>query len=470
MSEFQTTEDLLENNPIRNLILRLGIPAMLGQFFNILYSIVDRIFVGQIPQDGEIALASIGICAPALVAVTAFAYMIGIGGASYMSISLGEKNRKRAEEVLGNAFLLLIGISIAVTVVLLAARRPVLYMLGCSDAMYPYAKIYFTIYICGTIASLCGVGLNQFLLAQGFAKQGMIAVVISAVMNAVLDPILIYGLDLGIAGAAAATVISQCCMAIFVLIQLCSAKVPIRLSYHRLQWKLTRKIIAIGSMSFLITLLDNMIIILLNVALQKYGGPVLGDQLIICATVVQSLMTIVFCPAQGITSGCGTIFSYHYGAGHYKKICHAFIGVFILCGIYIGALQIGIQVVPQLFAGLFLQDDQLIQMASVSIRMYTLALIGVAVQYALVDELTAMGKIRFALPLSLFRKVVYIACILILPLFFDVRFLFYAGSISDGIGASFSLILFFFFIRPKLKKELQEKEVQELHKMKEVSI
>ncbi|HIX68574.1 MAG TPA: MATE family efflux transporter [Candidatus Anaerostipes excrementavium] len=458
MSEFHTTEDLLENNSIRSLVLKLGIPAMLGQFFNILYSIVDRIFVGQIPQNGEIALASIGICAPMLVAVTAFAYMVGIGGASYMSISLGEKNRKRAEEIIGNSFLLLIGISLVVTVVLLGARKPVLYMLGCSDAMYPYAKTYFTIYICGTIASLCGVGLNQFLLAQGFAREGMIAVIISAVMNAILDPILIYGFDLGVAGAAAATVISQCSMAVFVLLKLCSRKVPIRLVYHKLRFNIAKKIISIGSMSFLITLLDNLIIILLNVALQKYGGPVLGDQLIVCATVVQSLMTIVFCPAQGITSGCGTIFSYHYGAGHYKKICQAFIGVFVLCGIYIGALQIGIQMMPKVFAGLFLQDDQLIQMAAGSIRMYTLALIGVAVQYALVDELTAMGKIRFALPLSLFRKILYIVCIFVLPLFFDVRCLFYAGSISDGIGASFSLILFFFFIRPKLKKELQEKQ------------
>ena len=299
---YYSTEELLDKSSVSSLVVRLGIPAMFGQFFNILYSIVDRVFVGRIPETGGIALAGIGICAPALTAVTAFAYMIGIGGASCMSISLGQKNRKRAGEILGSALLLLLGISVIVTAVLLAARRPVLYMLGCSDAMYPYAEVYFTIYICGTAASLCGVGLNQFLLAQGFAKQGMLAVVIGAAANVVLDPLLIFGCGMGVAGAAAATVISQCAMAAYVLYQLCSRKMPIRLKICKLQWNLSRRIVAIGSMSFLITLLDNLIIILLNVALRRYGGDVRGDQLITCATVVQSFMTIVFCPAQGITS------------------------------------------------------------------------------------------------------------------------------------------------------------------------
>lgn len=451
---YYSTEELLDKSSVSSLVVRLGIPAMFGQFFNILYSIVDRVFVGRIPETGGIALAGIGICAPALTAVTAFAYMIGIGGASCMSISLGQKNRKRAGEILGSALLLLLGISVIVTAVLLAARRPVLYMLGCSDAMYPYAEVYFTIYICGTAASLCGVGLNQFLLAQGFAKQGMLAVVIGAAANVVLDPLLIFGCGMGVAGAAAATVISQCAMAAYVLYQLCSRKMPIRLKICKLQWNLSRRIVAIGSISFLITLLDNLIIILLNVALRRYGGDVRGDQLITCATVVQSFMTIVFCPAQGITSGCGTIYSYHYGAGHYEKIRRAFIGVFVLCAVYIGILEIGVQLFPQVFAGLFLRDGSLSAEASASIRMYTLALPGVAVQYALVDGLTAMGKVRYALPLSLFRKLVYIACILVLPVIWDIRFVFYAGSVSDAVGASFSLILFFCAVNPRLKKEL----------------
>lgn len=457
MSEFRSTENLIEKSPIRNLVLRLGIPAMLGQFFNILYSIVDRVFVGQIAGTGEIALASIGVCAPALTAVSAFAYMVGIGGASGMSISLGQKNQQRAKDILGNAVFLLFVIAAAVTVLLLLVRKPLLYMLGCSDAMYPYAEVYFAIYICGTLASLLGVGLNQFLLAQGFAKQGMLAVVIGAVMNVILDPLLIYAAGMGIAGAAAATVISQCCMAAFVVSRLCSGKVPVRFHFCGPRKELCMGILSIGSMSFLITILDNLIIILLNVVLRKYGGELYGDQLIICATVVQSFMTIVFCPAQGIVSGCGTIFSYHYGAGHYQKIRQAFIGVLLLCGVYIGLMQIAVQAFPQLLVGLFLRDSGLSQLAADSLRMYTLALLGVAVQYALVDGLTAMGKIRFAFPLSVFRKIIYLVCIFVLPVVLDVRYVFCAGAISDAVGAAFSAAVFLCVINPKLKRELTNK-------------
>lgn len=456
MSEYHTTEELLENKPVPGLIVRLGIPAMFGQFFNILYSIVDRIFVGRIPGTGGTALASIGVCAPALTAVTAFAYMVGTGGASCMSISLGQKNHERAKKILGNAFLMLIGISLAVTAVLLAVKRPVLYALGCSDAMYPYAEQYFTIYICGTLASLCGVGLNQLLLAQGFAKEGMFAVAMGALINVVLDPLLIFGLDMGVAGAAAATVTAQCCMAAYVLFQICGRRTPVRLHICKFEGRLISRIISIGSMSFLITIMDNLIIIFLNVVLRKYGGAELGDRLITCATIVQSFMTIVFCPAQGITSGCGTVFSYNYGAKHYGRIRQAFLYVFLLCGAYIGILGVCVQIFPQFFTGLFLQDESLLGQACDCIRMYTLALPGVAVQYALVDSVTAMGKVRYAFPMSMFRKIVYAACIFFLPMFWDIRFVFYAGSISDAVGAAFSILFFFRVVNPKLKRECSD--------------
>lgn len=446
---------MLENTPVRSLVLQLGIPAMFGQLFNILYSIVDRIYVGQIPEAGETALASIGICAPALTAVSAFAYMVGIGGASSMSIYMGQKNEKQAKAILGNAVFLLFSISIAVTGLLLITRKPLLYLLGCSDAMYPYAEAYFTIYISGTVASLLGVGLNQFVLAQGFAKEGMIAVALGAVINLVLDPLLIFAAGMGISGAAVATVISQCCMTVYVVYCLCRKKTQIRFHFCQPQKRLCLKILSVGSMSFLITILDNLIIVFLNVVLRKYGGALLGDQLITCATVIQSFLTIVSCPAQGITSGCTTIFGYHYGSGEYRKIRQTFTYVFLLCGVYIGALQVTVQIVPQLFARLFLKNPDLVQLASSSLRMYTLALLGVAVQYALVDGLTAMGKIRFAFPLSVFRKLIYLTCIFILPLATDIRYVFYAGSISDAIGATFSVILFVCIVIPKLKKELK---------------
>ena len=456
MTRSRATQDLLDRTPIHRLVVRLGVPAMFGQFFNILYNIVDRIFVGKIPGTGSVSLASIGICAPALTALTAFAFMVGIGGASYMSICLGQKDQDRAQEIIGNAVVMLLAISAVVTVVLLMGREKLLYLLGCSQNMYPYAKTYFTIYVCGTFAVLLGCGLNQFILAQGFAKQGMVSVMIGAVGNMILDPIFIFKCNMGIAGAAWGTVIAQFCSMLYVIWFLRGNVVQIRLHFSKVQKYIVFKILSIGSMSFVITILDNLIVILLNTSLRKYGGDIQGDVLITCATVIQSFLTIIFCPSQGITTGCGTIFSFHYGAGNYPKIRRTFLGVFLLCGAYIGLLGIAVQAFPKVFVGLFLQDLSIIQLASDSIRMYTAALLGVAVQYALVDGLTAMGKIRYALPLSLFRKIVYVICLFILPLFLDIRYIFFAGSISDGVGASFSLLMFFCFINPRIKHEMDK--------------
>lgn len=455
MAQYSTTRELMESHSVRSLVLRLGLPAMAGQAFNLLYSIVDRVFVGRIPHSGELALAAVGICAPALTAVTAFAYMVGIGGAALMSISLGQKNQHRAGQALGNAFWLLTGIALTVTAVLLPLRRPLLYLLGCSDVLYPYASAYFTIYILGTLASLLGVGMNQFLLAQGFARQGMTAVVLGALANVVLDPLMIFGLRMGVEGAAIATVLSQCLMAGYVLSRLRSPNMPVRLRLYRPQGAICRKIVAIGSMSFLITLLDNLIIILLNIVLRRWGGAQ-GDAWITCATVVQSFLTIVCCPAQGITTGCGTIFGYHYGTGEDRKIRQAFLWVFVLCAVYIGLLQIAVQTVPGWFAGLFLQDGTLLQRASGCLRRYTLALLGVAVQYALVDSLTAMGKVRLAFPISIFRKLVYVVCLVVLPPLGGVAAVFYAGSIADFVGAGFSLLMFFLVLWPRLRRELRQ--------------
>lgn len=448
------TENFFDKKSIRHLVFTLGIPAMFGQFFNILYNIVDRVFVGNMKEVGGIALASIGICAPILTAVSAFAYMIGIGASSHMSICLGRKDEKTAEKMPWHALCMLVSVSVVLTIVLFVCRRKLLYLLGCSDAMYPYAEKYFMIYICGTIAALCGIGMNHFILAQGFAKQGMLSVMIGAGVNLILDPVFIYGFHLGIAGAAYATVAAQLCMAVYVFSFLFRSDVPIRLRRITFEKQLAERILAIGFMPFLITILDNFVIMFLNATLRRYGGEALGDELLICATVIQSFLTIVFCPAQGITSGCGTLFSYHYGAGHYEKLRQIFKCVLIVCMVYIGVLEILAQCTPMIFVRLFLQDSSLAGLACGSIRKYTLGLLGVAVQYAFVDGLTAMGKVRYAMPLSFFRKFLYLAFLYIMPHFIRIENIFYAAAFSDIIGASFTLICFYILVLPKLKKEL----------------
>lgn len=440
--------------PVKKLILKLGLPAMAAQFFNILYNIIDRIYVGNLPQNGELALASVGICAPALTTVSAFAYLIGTGGAASMSIALGRRDRPLAQKMINNAFIMLLAISIAVTATALLCKKPLLYLLGCSNAMYSYASQYFTIYICGTIAVLCGTGMNQFILAQGFSKQGMFSIVIGAVANVVLDPLFIFIFNLGIAGAAVATVLSQVLSLCYVLLFLFGKKASIRIQHGGYQKDIMAHILQIGMMPFLIMVLDNFIIIILNASLHYHGGSEIGDSYIAYAAVVQSFMVIVTCPAQGITTGCGTLYSYYYGAGNYTKVMQVFRYVFLLCIAYIGLLFLIAQFVPQFFVRLFINGGENILLASSFIRKYTLGLFGIAIQYAIVDGLTAMGKIKYALPVSLFRKALYLILIFILPVVTDLKNIFYAGTISDILGSCLTVLVFFTVIKRKLKKEL----------------
>lgn len=440
--------------PVKKLILKLGLPAMAAQFFNILYNIIDRFYVGNLPQNGELALASVGICAPALTTVSAFAYLVGTGGSASMSIAVGRRDRALAQKMINNAFVMLFAISMAVTAIALLCRRPLLYLLGCSDAMYPFASQYFSIYICGTAAVLCGTGMNQFILAQGFSKQGMLSIVIGAVANVVLDPLFIFIFHMGIAGAAAATVLSQTLSLCYVLLFLLGKKAPIRIRRGGYQKGIMIRILQIGMMPFFIMVLDNFIIIFLNASLRYHGGGRLGDTYIACAAIVQSFMVLVTCPAQGITTGCGTLYSYHYGARNYTKVMQVFRYVFLLCIAYIGLLFLIAQFFPQFFVRLFIDGEENIQLAASFIRKYTLGLFGIAIQYAIVDGLTAMGKIKYALPVSLFRKALYLLLIFALPCVTDLKNIFYAGAISDTLGSLLTVLVFFTVIKTKLRKEL----------------
>ncbi len=445
-----------ENTEIKKLVLKLGIPAMFAQFFNVLYSIVDRIFVGNIAGEGELALAAVGVCAPVLTAISAFAYMVGIGGSSVMSISLGKRDKQEAQKAINNSFMMLVVISVVVTVLALAFQRPLLFLLGSSKKMYPLASRYFTVYVLGTIVSLCGVGMNQFILAQGYAKEGMKSLMLGTVVNVVLDPLLIFGLDMGIQGAALATVLAQIVVCVYVLHFLLKKQdIPVSLTFGGYGMRIVKRILSIGFMSFLITFMDNMILILMNMSLRKYGGD-MGDSYIASAAIIQSFMALINCPGQGITSGCGTLFSYHYGAGNYKKVMEAFRHVLFLCLGFIGLLLIAVQWQPEVFVRLFVRDGSRIAETSVFLKRYTLGMLGIAVQLAYVDGLTAMGKIRFAFPMSIFRKCVYIMSLLVLPLLFSVDKIFFVGTVSDVIGASFTLILFYTVAAKSIKRELKK--------------
>ena len=411
----------LENNlgtdPIRPLVLRIAIPSMLAQFVSVLYSIVDRIYISNIPVIGETALAGVGVCGPVVTMIGAFASLIGVGGAPLMSIRMGAGKTEEARRILSNSFLMLCACSVALMAVVFPLRRPMLMAFGASGATYGYANTYFSVYLTGTVFNLLALGLNQFIICQGYARKGMISVMLGAALNIVLDPVFIFLLDMGVAGAAVATVLSQLGSCLYVLRFLFSKSVPI------------------------------VMIIAMNAILQSYGGAELGDRLVTCATIAQSFMLVVTMPLGGISAGTGTILAYNYGARRRDRILKAQGFIAVLCVAYVTALFLLSRLGGGLFVALFTTEPALAAEALDAIHVCTLAIIPLGIQYAIVDGFTGMGKVQVSLPLSAFRKVVYFIALFALPAAFGARATFYAEPISDILGPIVSVAVYALVIR-----------------------
>ena len=289
-------ENDLGRDNIKKLVWRIAIPSMLAQFVSVLYSIVDRMYIGNIPLVGDTALAGVGVCGPVVTMVGSVAFLIGIGGAPLMSMSLGAGDEDRARRILSNCFLMLLVAAGALTAIILPLRQPMLYLFGASDVTYPYADAYFTVYLSGTVFALLSTGLSQFIIAQGFAKVSMRLVLLGAILNIVLDPIFIFLLDMGVAGAALATVLSQLASAAYGVAFLFGKRAHLRISFGGYSLRLMGHVLTIGMSPFLIIAVDNVMIIAMNAVLQRYGGPGQGDMLVTCATIVQSFMLVVTMP------------------------------------------------------------------------------------------------------------------------------------------------------------------------------
>lgn len=424
-------ENDLGRDPIGKLVLRIAIPSMLAQFVSVLYSIVDRIYIGNIPDVGSLALAGVGVCGPIITLISAFAFWIGIGGSPLVSISMGENNIKHAKSVLANSFLILTVFSLLITLFSLSARRPLLELFGASENTLPYALDYFTIYTCGTVFALLSTGMNQFIICQGFAKTGMQSVILGAVLNIILDPIFIFVLDLEVRGAAIATVLSQIASCIFVLTFLFSGRPPIHITFKGYHWGTIWKILMTGLPPFVVYALDGIIVIGLNAALQHFGGPSRGDLLVAAATISQSFLLMVSMPLGGITAGTGSILGYNLGAGQPERIMKAEKYITILCLIYASIFFLIGQFCSAFFTHIFTPDPVVSATAVQAIRMATLGIIPLALAYVVIDGFTGMGLMHLALPLSLLRKGTYCCCILILPMTFDAMSIFLAEPISD---------------------------------------
>ncbi len=435
-------ENDLGRDDIGRLVWRIAIPSMLAQFVSVLYSIVDRIYIGNIPEVGDVALAGVGVCGPVVTLVGSAAFLIGIGGSPLMSISMGEKNLRYAEKILANCFLMLCVLSVVLMAFIFPFRDVMLLTFGASETTYPYAMAYFTIYLLGTPFALLSTGMNQFIICQGFAKIGMISVMLGAILNIVLDPIFIFVFDMGVQGGALATVLSQLGSCIFVLSFLFSKRVPVRIQFGGYRFSLMRQVLKIGFTPFIIIAIDNVMIIAMNAVLQHYGGPEQGDSLVTCATIAQSFMLVVTMPLGGISGGTQTILGFNYGACNTQRVRQAIRRISIMCMGYTGILFVLAHLAGPLFVRLFTQDANLSSLAYDAIKICTLAILPLGLQYELVDSLTAIGQVRLSLPLSFFRKFVYFVALFLLPVFFAPQYVFFAEPISDIISPIVSLFVF----------------------------
>ncbi len=445
----------LGRDPIRPLVLRLTIPTMIAQLVNVLYSIVDRIYIGNIPGDGALALAGAGICGPIVTLLSSFGSLVGIGGSILFAIRLGEKNQAAAKKILANSFFMLLVLSAVLTVTFLLCKEPLLWQFGASALTFPYADTYLSIYTMGTFFALMAIGLNYFITSQGFSVAGMTTVLIGAVLNIILDPILIFGLHLGIAGAAIATVISQMCSCLFVLCFLFSRRSPIRITFGGYDGQLIKRITFLGLSPFLILFTDSVIIIGMNAVLQRFGGKSQGDMLITCVTIVQSYMLLITAPMLGITSGSQPIISFNYGAVQSDRVKKAIGFVLQLCIGFTAVMFLLSQLLPHYFVRIFTQDPAYIRLSSWGIRVFTAAIIPLAFQYVLVDSLTALSATHFSLGLSLFRKSSYFGFTCLLPVFFGAKSAFCAEPLADLI-ASLVTTLTFLLVYPKIIRAREE--------------
>ncbi len=445
-------ENDLGKDPVGRLVLRLAIPTMIAQFVNILYSIIDRMYIGNIPKIGDLALAGVGICGPIVTLLSSFGTLVGLGGSILMAMRQGEGNEKRARQLMSNSFFMLIGFAAVLTISFLLLKEKLLMWFGASEVTFEYANTYMTIYTAGTFFALMSIGLNYFITCQGFATIGMATVLTGAITNIILDPVFIFVFDMGVAGAAVATVIAQMASCMFAIVFLSRKKVPIGICFGNYSGKTMLKIIAVGFSPFMILATDSVIILVTNAVLQKYGGAAQGDLLISGATIVQSYMMLITGPLLGISGGTQAILSYNFGARQIQRVKKAEWHILKMGIIFTAAMFLLTQIAAPYFVMIFTRQGELSQLAIWGIRVYTIGAIPLSFQYVLVDGLTALGRTKTALGLSLFRKIGYVILTLVFPAVMTAKAAFYAEPVMDVLSALMSTVVYLLVIGKHLKQ------------------
>ena len=415
-------------------ILSMALPMTMAQLINILYNIVDRVYLGHLEGIGRLSITGLGLCLPVISILIGFANLCGMGGGPLCSIYRGKGENEKAEGVMGNSFTLLLLFGTILTVIGLAFREPILYLFGASGATFPYANDYLSIYLCGTIFVMIGLGMNPFINAQGFGRMGMMTVALGAVTNLVLDPIFIFGFHMGVRGAAIATVLSQGCSAAWVLRFLTGGRAILRLRRETLplRWSRVRRILSLGASSFVMAMTNSLVQILCNTTLQRVGG----DLYVGVMTVINSVREVVTMPVSGVTNGCQPVLGYNYGAGLYRRVREGIRFTTVVTMAYSLGVWALVMVIPHVFIHIFNSEAELLSAGVPAFRIYFAAFFCMAFQFIGQSVFVSLNHSKSAVFFSLLRKAFIVAPLTVLlpALGWGVDGVFWAEPISNVLG------------------------------------
>ena len=431
-------------------IIHMAVPMTVAQLINILYNVVDRMYLGRLP--GHLALTGLGLCLPIISILMGFANLCGMGGAPLCSIHRGRGETDEAERIMGNSFTLLILFGLSLTGLCLAFRRPILYLFGASDLTFPYANDYLTIYILGTVFVMVGLGMNPFINSQGFSRMGMMTVTVGAVVNIVLDPIFIFGMGMGVRGAALATVISQGCSAVWVLRFLTGRRaiLRLRLSALRLHAGRVKRILSLGSSGFAMSMTNSLVQVLCNATLQAWGGELYVGVM----TVINSIREVISMPVQGITNGCQPVLGYNYGAGEYRRVRQGIRFTTALTLSYSLVVWLLVLLFPEFLIRIFNNEPDLIAAGIPAFRIYFATFFCMSFQFIGQSVFVGLGRSRQAVFFSLLRKAFIVAPLtLLLPaLGLGVDGVFLAEPVSNVVGGLACLLTMYAVVYRPLGK------------------
>ena len=447
----------LGRDPIGPLLVRLAVPTVTAQLVNALYNIVYRMYIGHMEGTGDLALTGLGVCFPVIMFVSAISALVGMGGGSRAVVRMGAGHEEEANAILGSCATLLVALGLAVTVLFLAIQEPMLYLFGATENTIGFAKDYLTIYLAGSIFVELSLGLNYFITAQGFSTIGMATVLIGAVVNIVLDPILIFNFGMGVKGAALATITAQGVSAVWVVCFLLGKRTKLRLQrrFARLNWKVLAPVLALGVSPFIMQSTESLVNIAFNASLKTYGG----DPAVGAMTICSSIMQVFFLLFQGISQGAQPIIGYNYGSGQLDRVKKAFRLMLICAFVFSTTVCLSIELLPGLFVAIFNDDPALVEIAIWTLRVYAAGMFMLGIQSACQQTFVALNQAKISLFLALLRKVILlIPLILLLPMVLSDKVLavFLAEPAAD-IAASVVTGSVFLWRFPKI---LAEREAQ----------